>query len=128
VGVNIDPSLIPSGNTYFQEVEQALKSDSLSRKLDVLLMAQLRSFRNVQDVLDLLEGLIVFSLIALSIIAVSMLLLRVIARLYPLSFFAFGHQREVLSKLQHKREIWGVAVLLAFIVNVIAGLLITFLD
>jgi len=127
VGVNIDPSLIPSGYTYFQEVEKALKSDSIARKLDVLLLAQLRDFKNVQDILEREERLVVLSLIALAIIVVLSALLRSIARLYPLSFFAFGRQKEVLSKLQRRREIWGVAVLLGFIVNIIAGLIVAFL-
>ncbi|MDQ3820819.1 MAG: hypothetical protein M3362_24465 [Acidobacteriota bacterium] len=124
VGVNIDPSVIPSGNTYFKEVEAALKSADISKKLNVLLVAQLRDFSNVQDVLILHRRLIIFSVIALSIAAVFILILRAIIRLYPLSFFAFGRQKEVLLRLHRKREIWGIAVILGFVVNVVAGLVV----
>ena len=50
VGVDIDPKLIPDGNAYFKEVEQALQKGSDAEKIDVLLRGQLRMFSNVSGV------------------------------------------------------------------------------
>ena len=69
VGVDIDPNIIPKGNEYYIQVENALKSDDISEKINILLLAQLKSFTNVQDILlikaerqyispDLIHGII----------------------------------------------------------------------
>ena len=35
VGADIDPSLIPSWNSYYKEVEYAIKSEDISRKIHI---------------------------------------------------------------------------------------------
>lgn len=127
VGVNVDPSVIPSGNTYFQTVEEALKSDDPNKKLNVLLIGQFRNFTNVRDILSQQEKYIAFCLIGLAIATVLALVLRAISRLYPPSFFEFGDQKSVLIRLNRKREIWGITIIIGFVVNVIAGLVLALL-
>lgn len=127
VGVNINPSVIPRGNAYYKQVEEAIRSPDLSTKIDVLLAGQLQGFINVDDVLRRQESLIVLCLIAIGLAGSFLLIRRWVVRLYPLSFFAFDTQKPRLAKLQRKREILGVAVILGFIVNLVAGLLIAFL-
>lgn len=127
VGVNIDPSLIPSGNTYFQQLEEVLNSGDTNDKLDILLVAQLRNFSNVEEIIIRQErfiSILVFSIIVLLIIYIC---LRLISNLYPRSFFAVGKNVQVLADMKRKREIWGVAIIIGFIVNVVAGLLIAIL-
>jgi hypothetical protein len=124
VGVNIDPQLIPSGNSYFQEVEAAIKSDDASRKLNVLLLSQLRGFTNVQDILRRKEQIVVFLLTALVITLIFLWGLISVTRIYPASFFAFGDQKKILVKLHRKRDIWAVAVVIGLIVNVLAGIIV----
>ncbi len=126
VGVNIDTALVTSKNSYYQKVEAAIKSDDISRKLNVLLLAQFRSFVNVRDILRRQEQYVIFSLIALVITLALLWALRSVARLYPLSIFAFGGQKEILAELLRKREIWTVAVVIGLIVNVLAGIIIAF--
>jgi len=128
MGVNVDPSIIPSGNTYFQEVEETIRSEDIARKLDTLLIAQLRGFTNVQDILLRQERLIFFSLVAVAITIALVAVFRAVVRLYPLSFFAFASQEKVLADLHRKREIWGVAIIISFIVNLVAGLIVALLD
>lgn len=127
VGVNIDPTIIPDGNTFYQEVEKALKSDSLSRKIDVLLISNLKDFTNVQDILERQKRYIGILLFSLTIILIAFFVLKTFSNLYPLALYSFGRQKEFLTKLRRKRDIWEVGVLLAFIVNIIAGLVIAFL-
>lgn len=123
-GVNIDPQMIPSGNSYFQEVEAAIRSGDISRKINALLLAQLRSFTNVQDILRRQEQLVVGSLMVLAITLVLLWVLRSVTRIYPLSFFAFGSRERVLAELHRKREVWAVAVVIGLIVNVLAGIMV----
>jgi hypothetical protein len=126
VGVNIDPTFIPSGNEYFQEVEQAIRSDDIARKLDVLLLSQLKGFTNVQDVLQRQQTLIIFTLIVLAIAVVLYFLARFVENLYPTAFFEFEPQKKILVDIQRKRDIVWAGIVIGFIVNVIAGLIIAF--
>lgn len=125
VGVNIDPTIIPSGNEYFQQVEDAIRSDDLAQKIDVLLLAELKGFKNVQDILIRQQKLITYSLIILIITAILYLLLDFVRKLYPPGFFAFTFQQTKLADLNRKREIVWVGVVIGFLVNIIAGFMIT---
>ncbi|MCJ7533627.1 MAG: hypothetical protein MUO64_21705 [Anaerolineales bacterium] len=124
VGVNIDAALVPSGNSYAKEVEAAIKSEDISRKLNVLLLAQLKGFVNVRDVLRRQEQYVVFSLVVMVIALALWWAFSFVARLYPLSFFEFGGQKKILVELHRKREIWTVAVVIGLIVNVLAGVIV----
>ncbi|HEV7680766.1 MAG TPA: hypothetical protein VGO68_01490, partial [Pyrinomonadaceae bacterium] len=125
VGVNVDPAIIPSGYSYYQDVERAIKSNDTNTKLNVLLQGQVQGFENIRDILDATKWRIAFLSIALIIVAALNLIRRGIVRLYPLSCFAFGHQKQVLARLQRKRELWFIVIALGFVVNVVAGLLVT---
>lgn len=124
-GVDIDPSILPSGNAYFAQVEQAIKSEDLTNKLNVLLMGHLRYFTNVSDILTVQGKMMFYTLITISITLVILSLHWVINRLYPLSFFSFGYKKNELSSLYRKRDFWGIAVVIGFIINIVAGLIIT---
>lgn len=124
IGVNIDPSLIPKGNEHLQKVADALKSTDLLQKLDALLLADLAGFQNVRDVLATIRREIVLLLSGVVVIAALLFARRLLKRLYPQCFFLFGQNRKVFASLQTKRQIWGVAIVIGFVVNVVAGILV----
>jgi hypothetical protein len=124
VGINIDPALIPNGNQYFAQVADALKSNDTNKKLDILLRAQLRYFTNVKDVLIETRHNIFIELFIIFFLIVLVIVRKIIVRLYPRSFFLFGHNEKVFQVLQTKRQVWGIAIGVAFVVNLAAGLLV----
>ncbi len=128
VGVNIDSSLIPNGNEYARQVEQAIKSNDVLEKLDVLLLAQLRGFSNVDNVLQRQQNMSAVFLVLLAITTGLYFLSRFIVKLYPLTFFEFEPQKKALSEIYRKRDIVWVGVVIGFVVNVIAGLVIALID
>lgn len=125
VGVNIDPSVIPNGNEYYYQVEKAIKSEDINDKLNVLLIAQLKSFINVQNILQRQQQLNTILLISLAILLVLYFLSKYVSNLYPPAIFDFEPQRQTLTEIYHKRDIFWVSVIIGFIVNIVAGLLIT---
>jgi hypothetical protein len=71
-----------------------------------------------------LVGLRVGILALAAIIALALILLggrKVGERLYPQSFYLFGRNLNVYASLRGKRQMWGVAIVIGFIVNVVAG-------
>jgi hypothetical protein len=126
VGVDVDPKLLYDDNTYYQDVERAIKSESTDEKLNILLRGELKNFRNVTVVIGQIKRQIAVLSIALLLIAAGLLAIRSISSAYPRSFFAIGHGVERLRKLERKREIWIVGVVIAFIINLAAGLLVAF--
>lgn len=124
VGVDIDPGLIPRGNEYLQKAADALKSNDVNTKLNALLLAQLSGFENVSDVLARTRRSIIIYLAGIFVIATLLLVRKLLERLYPRAFFLFGQNRRSYSSLQSKRQIWGVAIVIGFLVNVAAGLAI----
>ena len=126
VGVNVDPSIIPSGNAYFQDVERAIKSNDTNTKLNVLLEGQVwaSGFENIRDILQRTKWKIALASLILVVLLILSFIRWRIVRLYPITFFAFGHHKQVLRRLQRKREIWLTAIIIAFIVNVIAGFVV----
>jgi len=124
VGVNIDPKAIPVGNEYYNDVEKALKSDSIEVKIDTLLRGELRNFTNVTDILDRQKKLVFNISIYLVFMAVVFLIRRIFRTIYPKAFFSFGPSVRTLQRLQRKREMWIVGVVVAFIVNILTGLIL----
>jgi hypothetical protein len=127
IGVNIDPSLIPRGNEHLQKVADALKSTDINQKLNALLLAQLGGFQNVRDVLANTRRNIIVELSGILTLTALLFARKILGRLYPAAFFLFGHNQKIYSSLQTKRQVWGVAVLVGFIVNVAAGLAVALL-
>lgn len=128
IGVDVDPGLLYEGNSYYQDVENAIKSDDLSLKLDTLLKGQLKGFTNVSEVLESTQFNMGASAVSLVLVIVFIILLRSFSNAYPRSFFAIGLGVEALSKLERKRDIWIAGVGIAFMVNLIAGLLVAFVS
>jgi len=126
VGVNIDPSLIPRGNEPFKRVADALKSNDTNEKLNALLVAQLRGFANVRDVLAVVKAIIFSLLVALAVAILVLAASRVLEGLYPKAFFLFGHNVREFQRLQTRRQVWAVAVVIGFLVNVAAGIVVAF--
>ncbi len=124
VAVDIDPELAGSGNEYFIEVEHAIKSGDIANKLDVLLKGQLRSFTNRSTILDRTQRDIVVAVVILVIIGILIGFLRVATRLHPRSYFAIGRNAKVFEKLQRRRDIFLVGIVIAFVVNLIAGIVL----
>jgi hypothetical protein len=127
VGINIDPTLIPSDNRFAERIADAVRSNDINKKLDVLLMAQLKDFTNVRDVLGEVGTAISIELFCIAVLIVAMVARKLLARLYPRSFFVFGNNEKVYRDLQTKRQVWGIAVGVAFVVNVIAGVVVAFM-
>lgn len=123
-GVDVNEELIPTGMTYYQEVETAIRSNDLYRKLDVLLLGQFRSFRNATDVVQSSRTGIIACLVSFLILGVSSWILRHLTQFYPISFFAIGHQTEILERLVKSREFWMGGIIIAFAINVLAGVLV----
>lgn len=128
VGVNINPSVIPSGNQYYKQVEEAIQSDDISEKLNVLLTSQLKGFTNVQDILQRQQNFSVFLLITLAILTALFFLARFLNKLYPLAFFEFEPHKKTLANIYRKRDIVWVGVILGFVVNIVAGIVIALLE
>jgi len=128
VGVNIDPTLITPGMTYFQKVESAIRSDDVNRKLNVLLSGQLRGFTNLSDYLIRKQRDIIISLVAIVFMGAAIYARVAIAPLYPRAIFLFGDAKIRLSKIQHKRDVWTIAIGIGFIINLIAGFVVAILS
>ncbi len=124
VGVDVSPDLISPGMTYFQRVEEAIHSQDLSEKLDVLLLSQYRGFMNVTDFLQLLRSLMIACLLIVLILGSAAWISRHLKRYFPPSFFAIGHQKEQLVRIEKKRELWIAGIIVGFVVNIIAGILV----
>ncbi len=128
VGVDIDSHHLVSGNAFFQEVSKAIDSTDVQEKLNVLLRGQLKGFQNISEILKATTTRISYTSIALAIIFVVGLGLRTSRRLYPLTFFAIGPWAvERLQEMERRREIVGVGVILAFVVNMVAGVVLAFI-
>ena len=128
VGVDIsDAQLVPQGNNYYQEVENAIKDGDITKKLDTLLIAQLKGFANVTDIITNTLVQIKYVSIVTTIVLILFLAVKNISNLYPLAYFEFGDFINDLIKIKRKREIWGVVVILGFIVNITAGMLVAIL-
>jgi hypothetical protein len=128
IGVNVDSSLLYEGNTYYQDVERAITSSSIEDKLDVLLKGHLKGFTNVSAVLENTQVLIGTAAIALFGMVLLLVALRSYSSAYARAFFALGLGTEQLRRLERKRDIWVIAVAIAFVVNLVAGLLVAFVS
>ncbi|MGB3110216.1 MAG: hypothetical protein WBB40_06460 [Psychrobacter alimentarius] len=128
VGVDIsDARLVPQGNTYYKEVENAIIGGDVTKKLDTLLMGQLKGFSNVTDIITRTSVQIKYVSIVTTIVLILFLAVKNISKLYPLAYFEFGDFINNLIKIKRKREIWGVVVILGFLVNITAGMLVAIL-
>jgi hypothetical protein len=127
VGVNIeDTSMIPTGNEYAKRLAEALRSTDINKKLDALLIERLAGFENVRDVLNSLGRDIKIDLLLIAILVGFLLVRKLFIRLYPRSMFMFGSNEKRYQDLKAKRQIWGIAVGVAFVVNIVAGLIVAF--
>jgi hypothetical protein len=126
VGVNIDPSLIPPGETIANRVEEAIKSNDVNQKLNILLMHNLYGFTNVKDILKQWRTAIAWISISLAVAIICAFALRLFAGLYPSAYFRFGAQEKAWSKLEHRREFWGIVVVIGFFVHIVAGIILGF--
>jgi len=124
VGVDISGDLIPPGMTYYQAVEGAIRSDDVGDKLDVLLIGNLRGFMNVTDFLQSIRTTVIACLWAILILGAAAWILWHLKRYYPPSFFALGHQQEKLARMQRTRDLWVGAIIVSFLVNLVAGVLV----
>lgn len=128
IGVDIkDSSLIPQGMAYFQQVANAIQSQDTNEKLNILLKGQLRGFTNVSEVFDSVKKGIKADAVFLAVFFVIYLLLKKMDVLYPKSFFAIGAKKASFEKLVKRRDMWVVGIVVAGIVNLISGIVISLL-
>ena len=83
-------------------------------------------FTNVSDILKLNKLGIAWMTICLVLLVVCALALRKFRRLYPLAYFRFGAQEKQWPKLERNREFWRTVVVIGFIINVIAIIVLGF--
>ena len=100
VGVNIDQTLVPTGNSYFKQVESALKSSDVTVKIDTLLKAQLRSFSNVSVVLDRSKFILKILLFVFPFSVLALLGFVSTAKLYPRAYFALSEVPPLTKPLE----------------------------
>ena len=120
-GVNIDPALIPRGYESARRIAEALKSPDITKKLDALLQSQLHGFTNISVVLLFMNRLLLICIILLIVLSVFTGICKVFEGLYPRCFFLFGHNEKMWKRLETKRQVWGIAVVIGFIINIAAG-------
>lgn len=90
-------------------------------------MGQLKGFSNVTDIITRTSVQIKYVSIVTTIVLILFLAVKNISKLYPLAYFEFGDFINNLIKIKRKREIWGVVVILGFLVNITAGMLVAIL-
>lgn len=128
VGVDINPSLLHDGNLYYRDVEHAIQSSSIEEKLNVLLKGQLKNFTNVSAVLKSTQIRIGAGAAVLVGIVFLLFALRSYSSAYPRAYFSLGLATDHLHRLERKRDIWTIGVGLAFVVNLVAGIVVAFLS
>ena len=127
VGVDLkDSSLLINGNEYFNVVEEAIKSDSISKKLDVLLLKELRGFTNASEIINGTKSYITFSSFGILITLLIYLLLIQLKNRFPLVYFNLSDlQKRRHSKMVKEREVILISILVAFIINIISGIILS---
>jgi hypothetical protein len=128
VGVDVDPRLLPQGMSYYQKVEKAIKSPDIGEKLNVLLMGRYESFTNVTDFQMKYRARIGYCVTAFILLFIFSWVSRHLVRYYPRAFVALGGQVERLKKLEKGRELWVTVVIIGFVVNLAAGVVIIFIS
>jgi len=123
-GINVDPRVLPSN--YLKQVESAIKSSNIQEKLDTILMSNFQGFTNVTDLYPHFLRGIRISIIGFILFSGMAWIVSYLRRLYPVAFFSVGAQIEKLSRIEKRREIWMVAIVLGFMVNLAAGIVIAF--
>ncbi|GAG51318.1 unnamed protein product, partial [marine sediment metagenome] len=124
VGVDVDPRLISEGMTYYQKVENAIASSDLQQKLNVLLMGHYKYFINVSEYLIKCRTWAVFALGIFAVLFILAWVSRHMTRYYPRAYFALGTRTDDLKRLEKGRDAWVFGIIAAFLVNVLAGVLI----
>lgn len=125
IGVDVDPDILPGSTAYATLVESAIQSDNINDKLNVLLIGNLRGFINVTDYFQIIKILIVGCLIVIFLLGGFIKLSKHLKTFFPLSFFAIGHQKEELLRLIKIRDTWVIAIIVGFLINIIAGIILT---
>lgn len=127
VGIDIDQSIVVQDHLkYIREVEKAIHTDAISEKLNILLKGQLVGFTNLTDVIkDTSSKIRIFTLGAL-ISGVLIFLQYQLRKLFPSSFFEIGSQVGQYEKLVKKRDLWVVGIIIAFGINIISGIFVSF--
>ena len=124
VGVNVSSEILVDGNSYYEQVDKAIASESTNEKLNVLLRGQLKNFTNVKDVVEQTSKRAKYFGIAFVLSILMLLLQKFGSSLFPASFYSIGVGKEKLTAIQRKREILFVVIILGIIVN-IASTIIT---
>ena len=107
-GVDIaDIGIVPDGNTYYKNVEDAIKDDDLNLKINTLLMGELKGFSNVTDIISRYTIYIRYVSIATIIVLLLFIVIRHISNLYPLTSFEIGDEIEKLKKIKRKENFGG---------------------
>jgi hypothetical protein len=124
IGVNVDPKLLTPGMGFAQDIERAIKSPDLENKLNTLLRTQLRGFSNVSDVFIRVRAQLFYATFFLCLSFIIIFILRRLRFLYPRAFFAVGRHVKSLEKLERRRDIWNLVIVVGLLVNLAAGILL----
>jgi hypothetical protein len=124
--VNVDPALVLSEDEYYKQLAFAIKSTSANDKLNVLLRSQVKGFKDAAPILAALQRGLFACSAALIILFIIAFIRRAVARTYPVAFFALGAGKPRLERLRRSREIWTVVIVLGFVINIVAGVVVAF--
>jgi hypothetical protein len=127
-GVNLDTKILPNQNTYYQDLETAIKSDSTNLKLDFLLKSNLKDFTNativIQDTKTLLKRLLIIEFALIFIY----LIIKILSYYFSLTFFSLNkHHLKKYQQIEKKRDIWLVSIIIGFIINILASIFVAIL-
>jgi len=127
VGVDLkDSTILKNGNDYFNLVEDAIKSDSIAVKLDVLLLNELRGFTNVSVVIERTKFLITVLSISVVVILLAYLILILLRKRFPLVYYSLSElHRKRYTKIIKEREVIVISIIIAFVINIISGIILS---
>jgi hypothetical protein len=125
IGVNVSESIIPKNNEIYVMLEEAIYSNDINLKLNLLLQLGLRGFVNsdkyMNDRIVIIKnsGVLFFSMIFL------LLFINKLKKTYEINI-TIGYNEKQYMQLEKKRGFWVFTVLLTIALNIISHIIITF--
>jgi hypothetical protein len=125
IGVNISESIMPKNNEIYVMLEEAIYSNDINLKLNLLLQLGFRGFVNadkyINDRIVIMKnsGILFFSMIFL------LLFIYKLKKTYEINII-IGYNEKQYMQLEKKRGFWVFTVLLTIVLNIISHIIITF--
>lgn len=127
VDIVLDKTYLNKGNEKFIEISDAIQSNDINIKLNVLLAQHLNGFINKKDAIVLYKYWTKIFSIILIFFVLTILFIKRYRKISPKCEFYFSHLIKKYDKYDNERRFWLGAVLVALIVNLAAGIIIAFI-